>query len=478
MKANTDTLSIFEDDRPKVSVSENIQYLSQYVNYDKIPIIGNKDFERITNEIGVQQFRKDLSQFIFEVRPPYPTQKITKQSVAKCFHTLRDINTNIYCTPKENIDKPIVEKHEDYTYPFDEYGQGIINAPATYNDISNYYHQLLRLSTPSKRGEGVANIWTQGTAHDIWGCIKACWGGINRMKEIEVDGKKIRVGGELSEDSYRSTFRLGHFIATQFKPNVAKTVYTMTKAKTVLDTSCGWGDRLAGFYTSKAESYTGCDPNPETFKNYIKQVIDYESFLGNFKPDITIKEDYFSCNGVKQVKIYRCGAENLPWHDIKNIDCVFTSPPYFSTEHYNKGGLHEEDQSWFKFDTSDKWLNDFFLPVSENSFNSLSDNGHLLLNIIDPTIKGKRYKVCDVLVDTLYKYFNGTMGMTMSQRPDSRTDEQRENSKTKLNKKLGLFDRQKQLKSHYIENIWCFSKNKYDYFSLYKEEKDIQKDLF
>ena len=60
MKANTDTLSIFEDDRPKVSVSENIQYLSQYVNYDKIPIIGNKDFERITNEIGVQQFRKDL----------------------------------------------------------------------------------------------------------------------------------------------------------------------------------------------------------------------------------------------------------------------------------------------------------------------------------------------------------------------------------------------------------------------------------
>ena len=132
------------------------------------------------------------------------------------------------------------------------------------------------------------------------------------MKEIEKNGKKIRVGGELTEDSYRSTFRLGHFIATQFKPNVAKAVYTMTKAKTVLDTSCGWGDRLAGFYTSNAQSYTGCDPNPETFKNYIKQVIDYESFLGNFKPDITIKDNYFSCNGVKTVKIYRCGAEDLP----------------------------------------------------------------------------------------------------------------------------------------------------------------------
>ena len=33
----------------------------------------------------------------------------------------------------------------------------------------------------------------------------------------------------------------------------------MTKAKRVLDTSCGWGDRLAGFFSSSAEEYYGCD---------------------------------------------------------------------------------------------------------------------------------------------------------------------------------------------------------------------------
>ena len=33
----------------------------------------------------------------------------------------------------------------------------------------------------------------------------------------------------------------------------------MTNAKKVLDTSCGWGDRLAGFFTSDAEEYIGCD---------------------------------------------------------------------------------------------------------------------------------------------------------------------------------------------------------------------------
>ena len=43
------------------------------------------------------------------------------------------------------------------------------------------------------------------------------------------------------------SFRLGTYIATQFKPIVAKTIYDMTDAKTVLDTSMGWGDRLTGF---------------------------------------------------------------------------------------------------------------------------------------------------------------------------------------------------------------------------------------
>ena len=47
-----------------------------------------------------------------------------------------------------------------------------------------------------------------------------------------------------------SAFRLGTYIATQFKPVVAKAIYDMTNAKTVLDTSCGWGDRLAGFFAS------------------------------------------------------------------------------------------------------------------------------------------------------------------------------------------------------------------------------------
>jgi len=207
----------------------------------------------------------------------------------------------------------------------------------------------------------------------------------------------------------------------------------MTNAKRVLDTSCGWGDRLAGFFTSDAEEYIGCDPNPNTYKKYMKQIEMYNSFLP--KP--------------KKVTIYRCGAEDLPWDKIDNIDCAFTSPPYFSTEEYNKGGEHEEDQSWHKFNEYQKWRDDFYLPVAQKSFER---SKHMFVNIMDPKIKGKRYRSCDELVDSLKDNFVGQIGMRIMQRPKS--------------DKLFKDEKEKQefMNKTFIENVWCFSKEKLDYF--------------
>jgi predicted RNA methylase len=86
---------------------------------------------------------------------------------------------------------------------------------------------------------------------------------------------------ELSIGSYITAFRLSAYIATQFKPQVAKFFYEITNAKTVFDSSCGWGDRLAGFYCSSAKEYYGTDPNDQTFEIYKKQCIEYETLLGN-----------------------------------------------------------------------------------------------------------------------------------------------------------------------------------------------------
>ena len=162
--------------------------------------------------------------------------------------------------------------------------------------------------------------------------------------------------------------------------------------------------------------------------------------------------------------MYRCGAENLPWNKIKDVDCAFTSPPYFSTERYNEGGKYEEDQSWAKYDTYEKWRDGFYLPVAQNSFESLSDNGVLLVNIFDPKIKGKRYRAGDDLVDSLKEDFIGQIGMRIMQRPQGKSvfkDDDGKFDKDAMNEFMNKI---------YIENVWCFGKNKdFDIFQHTKK---------
>ena len=403
-----------------------MEYLKQYANENKLPIIDQIAFERITNDIGRDQFRLDLADYIEKYRPKFPLKKITLDDVRTSFYDLQKQDISTYCNTNDNNVK---EKYDDYKYNYKDYGLGVISAPSTYNSVSNYFHQELRLNCSSYSFKAPLDVWYNGTAKDIWRCLGPIWRGINNMKTVLVEGKEELRGGKLSEASYMSAFRLGTYIATQFKPNVAKTIYQLTNAKKVLDTSCGWGDRLAGFFASDAEEYIGCDPNPNTYKQYMKQIELYNSFLT--KP--------------KKVTIYNTGAEDLPWDTIKDVDCSFTSPPYFSTEEYNKGGEKEENQSWFKFNEYEKWRDDFFLPVSKKCFEV---SKHTLINIMDPTIKGKRYKSCDEVVDMLKDNFVGQIGMRIMQRPKS--DKLFETEK----------DKQEFMNKTFIENVWCFSKDK------------------
>ena len=409
-------------------------YLNKYNG--KLPIMDKQTFERVTNDIGKEQFRLDLADYIAKHRPEFPLKEISYEVMRQAFKGLQKQDVWQYVKPTEQLEKNVKEKYDDYKYNFKEYGLGIIDAPSIYNDVSNYFHQSLRLNCSSYSFKSPLDVWYNGTAKDIWRCLGPIWRGINGMKPIMVDGKEELRGGALTDKSYVSAFRLQTYIATQFKPNVAKTIYQMTNAKKVLDTSCGWGDRLAGFFASDAEEYIGCDPNPNTYKQYMKQIETYNSFLS--KP--------------KKVTIYNTGAEDLPWDTIKDIDCAFTSPPYFSTERYNEGGEKQENQSWFKFNEYDKWRDDFYLPVSINSFKSLSDKGHLFINIMDPTIKGTRYYSGDELVDSLKEHFVGQIGMRIMQRPKSDKLFESEEEKAEFMNRI------------YIENVWCFAKENLDYF--------------
>jgi len=356
------------------------------------------------------------------------------------FLDLKAFDTSKNIKEKSKIEKPVFEKYNDYKYSFDEYGLGIIESTSMFNLVSNYFMQELWLICGSYGFRAPAEVWQNGNPKDIWRCFGPIWRGINE--------KKI-----LDEKVYMSAFRLGTYIATQFKPVVAKAIYELTNSQKVLDTSCGWGDRLAGFYTSSAKEYIGCDPNPNTFAMYMKQVDEYERILGNNNPIIKEDRNVFTINASKKVTIYRCGAEDLPWDDINDVDCSFTSPPYFSTEEYNKGGEHQEDQSWAKFNEYDRWRDDFFLPVSENCINK---SRHPLINIMDPQIKGKRYRTGDEICDKYNsKYdnrFKGQIGMRIMQRPKSDKLFKDEQEKKEFRDRL------------FIENIWYFSNEDTDLF--------------
>ncbi len=430
-----------------------MDYLYKYADHNKLPIMDQITFERYTNEIGKEKFREDLAAYIEKERPVFPLKKITKDDVRNDFKDLQKFDTAKYL--KVDVDN-VMEKYDDYANPYSTFGLGIIDAPSTFNNISNYFHQKTRLNCSSYSFKAPLDVWQNGNAKDIWRCLGPMWRGINDMKKVVVDGKEELRGGKLSEASYLSAFRLGTYIATQFKPNVAKTIYDITNAGRVLDTSCGWGDRLAGFYASNATQYYGCDPNPNTYEQYMEQCVFYEELLGN-GADVDERVDsqgrnYFVMSGRKFVKIYRCGAEDLPWDEITDIDCAFTSPPYFSTEEYNKGGEHEEDQSWHKFNEYNKWRDDFYLPVSKNTFNSLSSTGHMFINIMDPKVKNHRHKSCDELVASLKEHFMGQIGMRIMQRPKS--DKLFESEEAK----------QEFMNKTYIENVWCFAKKELDYF--------------
>ena len=401
--------------------TELYDLLKRSCDHTGLPIMKTNQFLNTVEKYGKEEFRKVLAEFITKEKPPFPFPKFSEEKTVSGFRKLVKADFTDFISISEN--DRVIEKYDDYKYPYKDYGLGIIDCPPKFNHVSDSFMNDLRLQCGSYGYKSPVQRWNDGD--NLWGAFGPIFRGVNDSQEL--DGR-----------IFMMSFRLGTYIATQFKPIVAKTIYEMTDAKTVLDTSMGWGDRLTAFYASNATHYIGCDPNPNTFARYKDMIKFYDKLTG----------------GKKTTQIYNCGAEDLPWNEINNVDCAFTSPPYFSTERYNEGGEKEELQSWFKFNEYESWRDNFYLPVSQNSFDSLSDTGVLMVNILDPKVKGKRYRSGDELVDMLLPNFMGQIGMRIMQRPQGASVFKDEN---------GNFDKDamdKFMNQIYIENVWYFSKDK------------------
>ncbi|SVD16295.1 uncharacterized protein METZ01_LOCUS369149, partial [marine metagenome] len=255
--------------------------LKKNVNHTGLPVIGTPLFLHTTEKYGKEEFRKTLAEYITNEKPPYPLKEFDMEKVVVNFRKLQksDFINYIHFPTKE-----VIEKYDDYKYSYEKYGLGLIDGPSTFNYCADAFMNDLRMECGSYGFKSPVQRWNEGD--NIWGAFGPIWRGVNDKQE-------------LMPNTYTMSFRLGTYIATQFKPIVAKTIYEMSDAKTVLDTSMGWGDRLTAFYASNATHYIGCDPNPNTFKRYHKMIEFWDKLTG----------------GKKTTQIYNCGAEDLPWDE-------------------------------------------------------------------------------------------------------------------------------------------------------------------
>jgi 16S rRNA G966 N2-methylase RsmD len=142
---------------------------------------------------------------------------------------------------------------------------------------------------------------------------------------------------------------------SSFKPNHLIYIIKLFNAKSVLDPSSGWGDRLVACM-AKDIRYVGVDPNDDLHSVY-KEMIKF------FIPKNKQKKFTMIENTIQNAKLPN-----------EKFDLVFTSPPYFKIEQYsNKGRVIDCNE--------DDWFNNFMKPMITKTCNKIIQGGHLVLVI-------------------------------------------------------------------------------------------------
>ena len=112
------------------NIGMNTLNLKDYANENGLPIMDRIQFDRWTEELGKEQFRVLLSQYIAEHRPKFPLKNISHEDMRKNIIDLSKFDTSKICTPKEQIEKKppsppsiIAESRQQYAKFQEEFDQ-------------------------------------------------------------------------------------------------------------------------------------------------------------------------------------------------------------------------------------------------------------------------------------------------------------------------------------------------------------------
>lgn len=184
---------------------------------------------------------------------------------------------------------------------------------------------------------------------------------------------------EVSMDNIKSILRKGGGFPTNFKPSLAKSIYSRfcKEGDTCLDYSAGFGGRLLGcLCTGKNLRYIGFEPNTKTSKELNE--------LGS-KVSKVIKDS-------SSFRIIKDVSENICHYiDCDSIDIAFSCPPYYKYEEY----CLEETQSIVKYPIYNDWLNGYVLETIKGIYKALKTNGFFLVYLMNVKIEGVYYNLID-----------------------------------------------------------------------------------
>ena len=310
--------------------------------------IGEDEWKDIINTYEKEDIVEELAKALHTYEPPIPT--FTDKQTLDALKKLKGIWYNDLIIKKKWF--PRNERHSDYDLKFDgEYCY--IKRLNTGNNASNPFHIENRWKVDWVRTPSGYNTWQ--TVKGIKTIVRAFF----TLEKVltKVDLQSIRMATTLRK-----------YVASQFKPSVAKSFYDMFESKNILDFSAGWGDRLAGFYAcDNTKNYVGIDPNTNNHEGYKRQVEFYKKHQTFFEDE-------------KRVDLIPEPAEDVDYSEYTNhFDTIFTSPPYFNTEKYSD----EDTQSYIRYKKIDDWNENFLHKALGKMIPTLKEGGILAVNIAD-----------------------------------------------------------------------------------------------
>jgi len=259
----------------------------------------------------------------------------------------------------------------------------------------------LEISADGHIGPGatVGNDWLLSFFPNFFECWQdgrrsARWQFDNNLEHIVRD--MLKYDDKPMTDGLLRKYLLEHGRISGFRPAVAKLIYDRycpREGGAVMDPCGGWGGRMLGAYCSDRVARYDCYDASRATCAGLKKVSDALDGQCGKKPCSVIHGAFENS---------RC-AEG-------EYDVVFTSPPYFSKEHYSD----DTEQSSVRYPSYEQWRDGFLRGFMEKSFRCLKNGGVLVVNIDDVVIKGEKHPLRDdlmrianaieglVLEDTLY----------------------------------------------------------------------------